>query len=128
MLKLRSIGLSDYSVLEGRQRIGRIRLATERMPCVWLWSISIHLPGGLPMGSAKDLDTAKVEFKAAWESLKAVTERLAAAYRAMNIRDDGPEIENHIFTYGVSYLVHAVESDRPAPSSGVASLHQTNIS
>ena len=33
MLKLRSIGLSDYSVLEGRQRIGRIRLATERMPC-----------------------------------------------------------------------------------------------
>jgi hypothetical protein len=36
MLKLRSIGLSDYSVLEGRQRIGRIRLATERMPCVWL--------------------------------------------------------------------------------------------
>ena len=27
MLKLRSIGLSDYSVLEGRQRIGRIRFA-----------------------------------------------------------------------------------------------------
>ena len=39
MLKLRSIGLSDYSVLEGRQRIGRIRLATERMPRVWLWSV-----------------------------------------------------------------------------------------
>ena len=36
MLKLRTIGLSDYSVLEGSQRIGRIRLATERMPCVWL--------------------------------------------------------------------------------------------
>ena len=97
MLKLRSIGLSDYSVLEGRQRIGRIRLATERMPCVWLWSISIHLPGGLPMGSAKDLDTAKVEFKAAWEALKAVTERLAAAYRAMNIRDDGPESRKPYF-------------------------------
>ena len=32
----RTIGLSDYSVLEGSQRIGRIRLATERMPCVWL--------------------------------------------------------------------------------------------
>jgi hypothetical protein len=31
MLKLRSIGLSDYSVLEGRQRIGRIHLATERI-------------------------------------------------------------------------------------------------
>ena len=51
--------LSDYAVLEGRQRIGRIRLATEHMPCVWLWSVAVHLPGGLPMGSAKDLDTAK---------------------------------------------------------------------
>ena len=46
MLKLRSIGLSDFAVLEGRQRIGRIRLTTERMPCVWLWSITVHLPGG----------------------------------------------------------------------------------
>ena len=53
MLKLRSIDLSDYAVLEGRQRIGRIRLATEHMPCVWLWSITVHLPG-LPMGSAKE--------------------------------------------------------------------------
>ena len=36
----------------------------------------------------KDLDTAKAEFKAAWEALKAQTppEQLAAAYRAMNIR------------------------------------------
>ena len=31
MLKLRSIDLSDYAVLDGRQRIGRICLATERM-------------------------------------------------------------------------------------------------
>ena len=91
MLKLRTIGLSDYSVLEGGQRIGRIRLATERMPCVWLWSVTVHLPGGLPIGSSKDLDTAKAEFKAAWEALKARTppEQLAAAYKAMNIRDDG---------------------------------------
>jgi hypothetical protein len=91
MLKLRSIDLSDYAVLEGRQRIGRIRLATERMPCVWLWNVIIHLPGGLPMGSAKDLDTAKADFKAAWEALKARTPKdaLAAAYRDSNIRDDG---------------------------------------
>ena len=91
MLKLRSIGINDYSVLEGRQRIGRIRFATERMPCVWLWNVTIHLPGGLPMGSSKDLNTAKAEFKAAWKALKARTtpEQLAAAYRAMNIRDDG---------------------------------------
>jgi hypothetical protein len=77
-------------VLEGGQRIGRIRLATEHMPCVWLWSVTIHLGGGLPMGSSKDLNTAKAEFKAAWKALKARTtpEDLAAAYRAMNIRDD----------------------------------------
>ena len=31
MLKLRSIGIRDYAVLEGEQRIGRIRLA-ERAP------------------------------------------------------------------------------------------------
>ena len=42
MLKRRSIGLSDYSVLEGRQRIGRIRLATERMPRVWLWNVTFR--------------------------------------------------------------------------------------
>jgi len=42
------------------------------------------------MGSAKDLDTAKAEFKAAWAALKARTtpEQLAAAYKSMNIRDD----------------------------------------
>ena len=59
MLKLRTIGLSDYSVLEGSQRIGRIRLATERMPCVWLWSVTIHLSGGLPFRSA----TARKQMK-----------------------------------------------------------------
>jgi hypothetical protein len=74
-----------------RQRIGRIRLTTEHMPCVWLWSVTIHLGGGLPMGSSKDLNTAKAEFKTAWEALKARTtpEQLAAAYEAMNTRDDG---------------------------------------
>jgi len=91
MLKLRSIGLSDFVVLEGAQRIGRIRLATERMPCVWIWSVTVHLPGGLPMGSAPDINTAKSEFKAAWEALKArsTPEQLAAAYKAMNNRVEG---------------------------------------
>ena len=90
MLKLRSIGINDYRVLEGRQRIGRIRLADERMPPVWLWSVTIHLTGGLPDGLSPDFDTAKAEFKAAWEALKAriTPEQLAAAYKAMNIRDD----------------------------------------
>ena len=90
MLKLRSIGIDDYRVLDAGQRIGRIRLADERMPPVWLWAITIHLPGGLPTGSSPDFSTAKAEFKAAWKALKAGTapEQLAAAYRAMNIRDD----------------------------------------
>jgi hypothetical protein len=90
MLKLRSIGLSDYAVLEGWKRIGRIRLATQRMPCGWLWNVTVHLTTGLPMGSAKDLDTATAEFKAAWNALKARTppEELAAAFKAMNVRDD----------------------------------------
>ena len=49
-----------------------------------------HLPGGLPTGSAEDIDAAKAEFKAAWEALKANTtpEQLAMAYRAMNIRNE----------------------------------------
>ena len=91
MLKLRRNGIRDYSVFEGGQRVGRIRFADERNPGIWLWNVTIHLPDGLPMGSAKDADTAKAEFKAAWEALKARTspEQLAAAYQAMDIRDDG---------------------------------------
>ena len=90
MLKLRSIGVRDYSVLEGHQRIGRIRFAGERLPPIWTWNVVVHLTGGLPMGQAGDLDTAKADFKAAWEGLKAKTsqEELAAAYKAMNIDDD----------------------------------------
>ena len=90
MLKLRLIGIRDYSVLEGHQRIGRIRLADERMPPIWIWNVVVHLTAGLRMGSAKDLDTARADFKAAWENLKARTSKdeLAAAYKALNIRDD----------------------------------------
>ena len=43
ILKLRSIGISDYRVLEGRQSIGRIRFVIERMPGVWLWNVTVHL-------------------------------------------------------------------------------------
>ena len=71
--------------------MGRIRFASKRTPSIWLWHINVHLTGGLPMGSAQDLDTAKAEFAGAWTALKARTspEDLAAAYKAMNIRDDG---------------------------------------
>ena len=68
------------------------------MPCVWLWIVTIRLTDGLP-GSSKDLNTAKAEFKTAWKALKARTppEDFAAAYKAMNIRDDGKggELPHH---------------------------------
>jgi hypothetical protein len=50
MLKLRTLGLSDYSVPEGRQSIGRIRLATERNPGISLWSVSGPPPRRTPDG------------------------------------------------------------------------------
>ena len=86
MLKLRSIGIDDYRVLDAGQRIGRIRLADERMPPVWLWAVTIHLPGGLPTGSSPDFNTAKADFKAAWESPEGPNR--ATAYEAMNVRND----------------------------------------
>jgi hypothetical protein len=82
MLKLRSIGVRDYSVF------GRTRFAGERIPGVWLWNVNVHLAGGLPMGSARDLDTAKAEFGGARTAVKARTApSLLAAYRDINIRD-----------------------------------------
>jgi hypothetical protein len=90
LLRLRHIGPRDYAVLEGEQRIGRIRYAKERTPGTWIWNVVVHLTSGVPIGTADDLDQAKSKFKTAWEELKARTppEALAAAYRAMNIRDD----------------------------------------
>ena len=91
MLKLRLIGIRDYSVLVDGQRIGRIRaLPASASQAVWLWNVVVHLTGRLPISSSKDLDTAKADFKTAWEELKARTtpEDLAAACRDMNVRDD----------------------------------------
>ena len=70
--------VSKRRLFEDEQRIGRIRFAGERIPGVWLWNVTIHLTGGLPMGSARDLKTAKAEFKAAWEALKARTRQNSA--------------------------------------------------
>jgi len=48
-LKLRPIGIRDYSVREGEQCIGRIRFAAERNPGIRIWHVQVHLTGGLPM-------------------------------------------------------------------------------
>jgi hypothetical protein len=89
-LKLRTIGVRDYLVLEDEQRVGRIRFAAERNPGIWIWIVAVHLTRGLPAGSADSRFVAMAQFKAAWEVLKARTtpEQLQAAYRAMNIRGD----------------------------------------
>jgi hypothetical protein len=48
MLKLRTIGMRDYCVLEGEQRIGRNRFAEERIPGLWTWNVIVHIPGRRP--------------------------------------------------------------------------------
>ena len=73
-------------MFEGRLRIGRIRLAAERMPCVWLWSVTIHLTGDLPMGSFQDLNTA-TEGPSRMEGDPMITDK-DCDYQA------GPSIEN----------------------------------
>lgn len=89
MLSLRPIGRRDYSVLDDKQMVGRIRYASERTPGIWIWNVIVHLTGGLPIGTAGSLDQAKVDFKTAWEALKARTppDQLLKAYKAMNLRD-----------------------------------------
>ena len=89
MLTMRLIGVRDYSVFEDGQEIGRIRFASERAPGVWIWHVQVHIPGA-PFGSAASLDDAKAQFKTAWLAFKAKhgPEALAAAYRAMNRRNE----------------------------------------
>ena len=91
MLKLRLIGIRDYSVLEDGQRIGRIRLATEHMPASGCGASPSTWAAASPWVDPRTSNTAKAEFKTAWKALKARTppEDFAAAYKAMNIRDDG---------------------------------------
>ncbi len=85
MLTLRLIDTNDYTLHEDGQRIGRIRLARERTPAVWLWSVTVLMPGP-PFGDATSIDDAKAKFKTAWIAFKAKhgAETLARAYAEMN--------------------------------------------
>jgi hypothetical protein len=62
MLTIRTIGQHDYTVREDGQPIGRIRYARERTPGIWLWNVTVNIPGP-PFGSATSLDEAKAQFK-----------------------------------------------------------------
>jgi hypothetical protein len=52
MLALRLIGPNDYSVLEDGQLIGRIRLARDRTPPIWLWNVTLTIPSP-PFGDGR---------------------------------------------------------------------------
>ena len=86
MLALRLIGPSDHSVHDDGQRIGRIRLARDRTPPLWLWNVTVMIPGP-PFGDAKSIDEAKARFKSAWLAFKEKhgAAKLAKAYKEMNI-------------------------------------------
>ncbi|MCP1958149.1 MULTISPECIES: hypothetical protein [Bradyrhizobium] len=82
---MRLIGVNDYSVFEDGQLIGRIRYAKERSPGIWLWNVTVHIPGP-PFGDAKSIGEAKERFKTAWFAFKAkqTPEALTKAYDTMN--------------------------------------------
>ena len=56
-LALRLIAPNDYIVIDDGQRIGRIRLARERSPSIWLWNVIVTIHGP-PFGDAKTIDEA----------------------------------------------------------------------
>ena len=68
-LTLRSIGSSEYAVIEDGNLVGRIMLAGEPPSEVWLWNC--NLPGaGVSSGTAASLDEAQVEFRLEWKERK----------------------------------------------------------
>ena len=69
MLALRLIDPNDYLVLDDGHPVGRIRLASERSPAIWLWTVTVTIPGG-PFGDAKTIDEAKARFKSSWLAFK----------------------------------------------------------
>ena len=48
--------------LEDGQIIGRIRLACEHSPAIWLWNVAVTIPGP-PFGSAEAIDDAKARLR-----------------------------------------------------------------
>jgi hypothetical protein len=69
MFALRLIDPNDYIVLDDGHTIGRIRLDRDRSPPIWLWTVTVTIPGG-PFGNAKSIDEAKQRFKRAWMAFK----------------------------------------------------------
>jgi hypothetical protein len=68
MLTLRHIGLDDYNVRDD-QSVRRIGHVAEHSPPLWLWHITVGIPGA-PFGDAPTLDEAKGWFGKAWQEFK----------------------------------------------------------
>jgi hypothetical protein len=85
MLTLRRFGPNDYSVHDAGRYVGRIRYASERSPGIWLWHVTVTIPGP-PFGDAKTIEEAKQRFKGAWRAFKEKhgAEALAKAYSEMD--------------------------------------------
>ena len=67
---------NDFVVIHLGRRVGRIRLATERSPAFWTYSITVPLP--VPpdaTGGAPDLEGAKRRFREVWERFYAGLDR-----------------------------------------------------
>lgn len=61
---------NDYTVIDAGQPVGRIRRAAERNGEVWIWNVTVNMPGA-PNGTANSLEAAKADFRAAWTAFKA---------------------------------------------------------
>ena len=61
-------------MLDHSEPVGRIRRASERAADIWMWNVTISLPGAAS-GTAGELDEAKQAFRAAWSALKAAPGR-----------------------------------------------------
>ena len=89
MLTLRLTGVRDYSVFEDGQRIGRIRFASERSPGVWLWHVQVHIPSRRSAAHRASMTPSGTSGRTGWRSKPSNgSQALAAAYRAMNLRDE----------------------------------------
>jgi hypothetical protein len=73
----------DYVVIDAGHAVGRLRRATERAGEVWMWNVTVNVPGG-GNGAAGCLEEAKAAFRQSWLAFKATIgeERLASALQA----------------------------------------------
>ena len=88
MLTMRKISPNDHRIREDGQPIGRLRFASERLPGVWLWHVTVNIPGPQSTGSATRPGQGAVRGGMAGVQGEARAEAFAAAYRAMNKRKE----------------------------------------